>query len=56
MTIQRDEEKRWTTTSQFARKVIEAIRKMSEYEKAKLRVRMREYYGLPPERERALEN
>jgi hypothetical protein len=53
--IQHDESK-LTTTSQFARKITEAIRKMSEYERAKLRVRMREYYGLPPVRERALEN
>jgi hypothetical protein len=53
--IQRNEEKLWTL-SQACQEMTEAIRKMSEFEKAKLRVRMRERYGLPPVRERALEN
>jgi hypothetical protein len=55
MTIQRDESKLWTT-SEMVRQVSVAIRKLSEYEKAKLRVSLRQRYNLPPVRERALEN
>ncbi len=55
MTIQRNESKLWTL-SQACREMSDAIRRLSEFEKAKLRVRMRERYGLPPVRERALEN
>ena len=55
LTIQRSESKFWTL-SQACRETSEAIRKMPEFEKAKLRVRIRERYGLPPVRERALEN
>jgi hypothetical protein len=53
--IQRDESKLWTT-SQAAREITDAISKLSEYEKAKLRVSLRKNYGLPKQREKALEN
>jgi hypothetical protein len=53
--IQRDESKLWTL-SQMCHEVSAAISKLSEYEKAKLRVSLRKCYGLPQERERALEN
>jgi hypothetical protein len=53
--IQRDETKLWTT-SQAAKAAVEAIRKLSEYEKAKLRVALRQHYSLPVVRERSLEN
>jgi hypothetical protein len=55
MTIQRDEKKLWTV-HQAAKEIGEAISRLSEFEKAKLRVRLRKHYGLPEERERALEN
>lgn len=53
--ICKDESKLWTLP-QICRETSEAIRRLSEFERAKLRVRMRERYGLPPVRERALEN
>jgi hypothetical protein len=53
--IQRDESNLWTL-SQVCRETSKAIRKMSEYERARLRTALRERYGLPPVRERALEN
>jgi hypothetical protein len=53
--IQRDESKLWTTR-QAAKEMSKAITKLSKYEKAKLRVSLRKYYGLPERRERALEN
>jgi hypothetical protein len=55
MTIHRDESKLTTTTS-FGREVLAAISKLSEYEKAKLRVSLRKKYGLPEVREKAVEN
>lgn len=53
--IQHDKSKLWTLHD-MVREATDAIRRLPEYEKAKLRVRMRERYGLPPVRERALEN
>ena len=53
--IQRDEPK-LSTLSQVCRETSKAIRKMSEYDRALLRVNLRKHYGLPPVRERALEN
>jgi hypothetical protein len=55
MAIQRDESKLWTT-HQAAKEISKTISNLSEYEKAKLRVSLRKCYGLPEERERALEN
>lgn len=53
--ICKDESKLWTLP-QICRETSEAIRKMSEYDRALLRVNLRKHYGLPPVRERALEN
>jgi hypothetical protein len=53
--IQRDESK-LCTLSQICRKITDAMTKLSEYEKAKLRVSLRKHYGLPEQREKALEN
>jgi hypothetical protein len=55
MTIQQDESK-LCTLSQICRGMTDAISKLSEYEKAKLRVSLRQRYNLPLVRERALEN
>jgi len=55
MTIQRDESK-LCTLPEICREIGDAISKLSEYEKAKLRVTLRLHYGLPAVRERALEN
>jgi hypothetical protein len=52
--IQRDA--KLCTLSQICREIGEAVSKLSEYEKAKLRVSLRKHYGLPEEREKALEN
>jgi hypothetical protein len=55
LTIQRDE-KKLRTVHQAAKEIGEAISRLSEFEKAKLRVTLRLHYGLPAVRERALEN
>jgi hypothetical protein len=55
MTIQRNEA-RLITLHQLCCETSVAIQKLTPYEKALLRIRLRKYYGLPEVREPKLEN
>jgi hypothetical protein len=44
------------TLNQLTRQTIDQLARMSEYDRAKLRVQLRQHYKLPAVREKSLEN